>query len=141
MAGPGIIIGRFERNGALICYRGNSIAVDLYDLMATYNISGVICCGATLHLHLTDTEFPMHYLFSPQALVCSSKIRNAISQHNKRRGRIQIRDWTIMCYLRRNPTDKLRPMSADGAMLLKHFLNTWRRRRILAMPHPKRFKS
>ena len=125
--GHGATIWRIGRKGALVYFRCNSVGVDLDDLAPTDKIFDVSGCGGTLHLPLSDTEFPIRYLLGSVALVSLSEIRNGIAQETKRRGRILIPDYAIMCSVKRTSAGKLRSLSWEGAAPSNIFLNIWKR--------------
>ena len=79
----GIVIRRFGRRCALICFRCNSIEVDLNNLRQATKISDEVGCGGTLHLHLAQTKSHIRYLVDSRTLVSLTRIRSDILQNSK----------------------------------------------------------
>ena len=54
--GPGIVIGRFGREGDLVYFSGTSFGVDLNDLRSANHIFDAIGCDGALRLHLAKAN-------------------------------------------------------------------------------------
>ena len=60
--GPGIIIGRFGGQYAIVHFRGAYLEVDLDDVRSENWLLEVIGCDGELRLQLPSTKSPIHYL-------------------------------------------------------------------------------
>ena len=54
----GSLSGDLGVKGALVCFRGNSIEVDINDLRSENRIFDVLGCDGAIHLHLETSEIP-----------------------------------------------------------------------------------
>ena len=120
--GPGIVIGKFGRKGALIRFRGNSIDVDLNDLRSGNKIFSVIGCDGAQHLHSAKAKFRIRYLVGARSLVCQAKIRNEISHRIRTTWANTDARLVHNVFFKEKTPIRLRPMSwGEGAR--ETFLN------------------